>query len=132
MHRTLYIKIKEKINKKKYIDVILLLVLSAVPFLRNGIEGYIRPLDSYFPIYPLDYYNRLTSWYETGAYFGNDGSFTSIAFKPFYIFPAFLDKIGIPPNIVNRLTYIGFFFALGYSAYYMVSNLIKTKIEQFH
>ena len=127
MHRTLYIKIKEKINKKKYIDVILLLVLSAVPFLRNGIEGYIRPLDSYFPIYPLDYYNRLTSWYETGAYFGNDGSFTSIAFKPFYIFPAFLDKIGIPPNIVNRLTYIVFFFALGYSAYYMVSNLIKTQ-----
>jgi ubiquinone/menaquinone biosynthesis C-methylase UbiE len=102
-------------------------IFATIPFLRYGISGIIRPLDSYFPMLPLEYFNRLSAWYETGAYFGNDGSFTSIAFKPFYFLPAILDSIGLPVGLVNRLTYILIFFSLGAAAYYMVNNLLPTK-----
>jgi len=110
-----------------FIDILLIFFFAAIPFLRIGLDGVIRPLDSDFPLYPLEYYTRLSLWFETGAFFGNDGSFTSLAFRPFYFLPALLSLFGIPINIVNRVILILFFALLGLSAYIMVNILIPQR-----
>jgi len=111
--------------RKLAFDLFLLAFLVSVPFLRVGLDGVIRPLDSDFPLYPKDQLYRYSyTWFESGALFGNDGSFTSLSQAPYYLTPASLSYIGLPINIVNRLTLISYGTLVAWSAYIMAYLLI--------
>jgi len=114
--------------RKVLIDLCLLAFLVSIPFWRVGLAGVIRPLDSDFPIYPIDQLSRYSyTWFEFGATFGNDGSFTSLSQVPYYLVPAFLSYIGLPINIVNRLTLISYATLVAWSAYAMTFLLIPER-----
>ena len=114
--------------RKVAIDLILLFILVSVPFIRVGSNGVIRPLDSDFPLNPMDQLHKYTyTWYDSGAMFGNDGSFTSITQIPYYLTPAFLSYIGLPINIVNRVTMIFYATIVAWAAYAMAYLLIPNR-----
>ena len=110
------------------VDLLFLAFLVSVPFLRFGVSGVIRPLDSDFPLYPIDQLHRYSfTWFESGATFGNDGSFTSFTQLPYYLVPTLLSYIGLTINIVNRLTLIFYGTLVAWSAYVMTYLLIPNR-----
>ena len=110
------------------VDLLLLAFLVSVPFLRFGVSGVIRPLDSDFPLYPIDQLHRYSfTWFESGATFGNDGSFTSFTQLPYYLVPTLLNYLGLTINIVNRLTLIFYGTLVAWSAYAMTYLLIPNR-----
>ncbi len=110
------------------VDLFLLAFLVSIPFLRVGLDGVIRPLDSDFPLYPKDQiYKYSYVWFESGAMFGNDGSFTALSQNIFYLIPAFLSYTGLTINLVNRITLISYGTVAAWSAYIMTYLLIPNR-----
>jgi hypothetical protein len=110
------------------VDLLLLAFLVSVPFLRVGVSGLILPLDSNFPLYPIDQLQRYSfTWFESGASFGNDGSFTSVTQVPYYLMPALLSYLGLTINVVNRFTLIFYGTLVAWSAYAMTYFLIPNR-----
>lgn len=105
--------------------IVLFLGLAVVPLWNVGFSGVWSKADLDYPLYPLQRLaSSLTTWnhlYSTGA-----PSITSLDVNqmPAFLELAFLDLIGIPINIANRIYLISTFVLLAAGSYYLVSQLV--------
>lgn len=111
--------------RSSHLYLVLILIISCIPFVRVGLNGIIDQGDSSFPLYPVDFFARmLYAWDEFGGHVGIF-NFQQVSHLSFYVFPAFLGLLGLTANLVNRLTMLFYAAILGWSGYYLSRTFLK-------
>ena len=99
---------------------IILFGVSCIPFLKWGAIGVIDPIDAYFPLDPANFLsNAASSWDFFGAKFGVF-SFSQLSLCPVLVFPAFLQLLSLPINLINRVILIMLTFLSSLTMYFFV------------
>jgi hypothetical protein len=111
------------IKKFVWVDFVLLFFISLIIVLKTGISGVISPVDTMFSYYPLhDFIRYSYIWFNyQGGYVLSQSYMGQL---PILGMSAFLNVVGFPLWVINRLWFIVPIFLLGCSAYYFTDSIV--------
>lgn len=109
-----------------FLDFALILIVAILPFWQTGTNGFIEPIDTTFPISPINFFqNRLWVWQENHPFFGFDGS-QDLPFIPVLgVFALAKSVTGLPAELIQRVWNVLVFFLAGICMYFLAKILIK-------
>lgn len=112
-------------HKSTILDCTLLFALSFLSLWQMGISGYWNKTDIDYPVYPLQgFYRNLFLWKDFSL--GHNTITThEIQSFPIDLFLACLQFLGLPSGLVQRIFLVLLFASLGWSTYYMMSNIVS-------
>lgn len=117
-------------HKPYLLDILIIISLAIIPFLMSGLTGIIDKTDADFPLYPIDtFLSHLFVWSSQLGLGYTQALSTTPQLFPYYFFIAFFNYIGLPTGLVERIWLVTVFSMLGISMYYLMLNLIDSKIE---
>lgn len=110
--------------KKNWLFILVILLLAIIPVANTGLIGLIDKTDFNFPFFPIETFQRYLHIWDS-AYLGSDQSILQTPKLPLFGLWALLNACGLSADIINRLTFVGIFFLLGFGSYYLIWVLIK-------
>lgn len=122
-------------NKKirKFIiimDILIILILSILPFRLTGIEGLLNGTDAEFPICPIkDTIEFSQTWVPRYALGMDNLNRWLLPQIPYFLILSLMNLVGLSLGLINRMVLIACMFFLAFGVYCLIKYLTKNRIS---
>jgi hypothetical protein len=110
-----------------FIDLMILLCFSLIPFWRMGINGLWEAFDQGFPLYPIQRANSMLYVWNDFVDTGRPLGIVNSLLLPWEFINSALAYLGLPPNVIQRLMLVLWLAFTGWGMYYLTDTLLSSE-----